>query len=103
MLNASYKMAASVSDKRMPITTPPYKVTSVDVTPDPPTFSLDTTFKALVSAPRTNYSRCFQRYYLKLCSSPSSLQMNVYGTYSVVDPHHLDADTDPNSTYHPHA
>ncbi len=46
MLNASYKMAASTSDKRMPITTSPYNVPSVDVTPDQPTFSLNTTFKA---------------------------------------------------------
>ncbi len=45
MLNASYKMAASTSDKRMPITTSPYNVPSVDVTPDQSTFSLDTTFK----------------------------------------------------------
>ncbi len=37
MLNASYKMAASSKDKRTPITTPPYKVPCVDVTPDPPT------------------------------------------------------------------
>ncbi len=32
-------------DKRAPITTPPYQVPSVDVTPDPPIFSLVTTFK----------------------------------------------------------
>jgi hypothetical protein len=32
-------------DKRTPITTSPYQVPSVDVTPDLPTFSLDTTFK----------------------------------------------------------
>jgi hypothetical protein len=32
-------------DKRTPITTPPYQVPSVDVTPDPPIFSLVTTFK----------------------------------------------------------
>jgi hypothetical protein len=38
-------MAASLKDKRMPITTPPYQVPSVDVTPDPPIFSLVTTFK----------------------------------------------------------
>jgi hypothetical protein len=38
-------MAASSKDKRTPITTPPYQVPSADVTPDPPTFSLDTTFK----------------------------------------------------------
>jgi hypothetical protein len=38
-------MAASLKDKRTPITTPPYQVPSVDVTLDPPTFSLDTTFK----------------------------------------------------------
>jgi hypothetical protein len=36
-------------DKRTPITTPPYKVPSVDVTPDQPTFLLDTTFKGTVS------------------------------------------------------
>ncbi len=38
-------MAASLKDKRMPITTPPYQVPSIDVTPDPPIFSLVTTFK----------------------------------------------------------
>jgi hypothetical protein len=37
-------MAASLKDKRTPITTPPYQVPSVDVTPDPPIFSLATTF-----------------------------------------------------------
>ncbi len=36
-LKSLYKMAASVKDKRTPITTPPYQVPSVDVTPDPPT------------------------------------------------------------------
>jgi hypothetical protein len=40
-------MAASLKDKRTPITTPPYQVPSVDVTPDPPIFSLVTTFKYL--------------------------------------------------------
>ncbi len=34
-----------LKDKRTPVTTPPYQVPSVDVTLDPPTFSLDTTFK----------------------------------------------------------
>ncbi len=38
-------MAASLKGKRTPITTPPYQVPSVDVTPDPPIFSLVTTFK----------------------------------------------------------
>jgi hypothetical protein len=37
-------MAALLKDKRTPITTPPYQVISVDVTPDPPIFSLVTTF-----------------------------------------------------------
>jgi len=37
-LKAPYKMAASSKDKRTPITTPSYKVPSVDVTPDLPTF-----------------------------------------------------------------
>jgi hypothetical protein len=32
-------MAVSLKDKRTPITTPPYQVPSVDVTPDPPIFS----------------------------------------------------------------
>jgi hypothetical protein len=45
LLKSLYKMAASLKDKRTPITTPPYQVPSVDVTPDPPIFSLDTTFK----------------------------------------------------------
>ncbi len=39
------KMAASLKGKRTPITTPPYQVPSVNVTPDPPIFSLVTTFK----------------------------------------------------------
>jgi hypothetical protein len=39
-------MAASLKYIRTPITTPPYQVPSVDVTPDPPIFSLVTTFKA---------------------------------------------------------
>jgi hypothetical protein len=37
-------MAASLKDKRTHITTPPYQVPSVDVTPDPPIFSLVITF-----------------------------------------------------------
>jgi hypothetical protein len=37
-------MAASLKDKRTPITTPPYQVPNIDVTPDPPIFSLVTTF-----------------------------------------------------------
>ncbi len=41
-------MAASLKDKRTPITTPPYQVPSVDVTPDPPIFSLVTTFKSII-------------------------------------------------------
>jgi hypothetical protein len=49
MVNAPYKMAASTGHKRMPITTPSYnKVPSDDVTPDPPTFSLDTPLKILL-------------------------------------------------------
>jgi hypothetical protein len=44
-------MAASSNDKRTPITTPPYQVPSVDVTPDPPTFSLDTTFNTIFDSP----------------------------------------------------
>jgi hypothetical protein len=40
-------MAASLKGKRTPITTPPYQVPSVDITPDPPIFSLVTTFKTL--------------------------------------------------------
>jgi hypothetical protein len=45
LLKSLYKMAASLKDKRTPITTPPYQVPSVDVTPDQPIFSLVTTFK----------------------------------------------------------
>jgi hypothetical protein len=40
-------MAASLKGKRTPITTPPYQVPSVDITPDPPIFSLVTTFKSM--------------------------------------------------------
>jgi hypothetical protein len=39
-------MAASLKDKRKPITT---QVPSVDITPDPPIFSLVTTFKGIVA------------------------------------------------------
>jgi len=41
-------MAASLKGKRTPITTPPYQVPSVDITPDPPIFSLVTTFKKII-------------------------------------------------------
>jgi hypothetical protein len=41
-------MAASSKDKRTPITTPPYQVPSVDVTPDPPIFLLVTTFNGYI-------------------------------------------------------
>ncbi len=41
----SVQVDGLIKDKRTPITTPPYQVLSVDVTLDPPTFSLDTTFK----------------------------------------------------------
>ncbi len=44
LLKCLYKMAASLKGKRTPITTPPYQVPSVDITPDPPIFSLVTTF-----------------------------------------------------------
>jgi hypothetical protein len=54
LLKYLYKMAASLKDKRMPITTPPYQVLSADVTPDPPTFSLDTTFKDQPTTPPTH-------------------------------------------------
>ncbi len=45
LLKSLYKMAASLKNKRTPITSPPYQVTSVDVTPDTHIFSLVTTFK----------------------------------------------------------
>ncbi len=41
-------MVASLKGKRTPITTPPYQVPSIDITPDPPIFSLVTTFKFYV-------------------------------------------------------
>jgi hypothetical protein len=39
-LKCLYKMAASLKGKRTPITTPPYQVPSVDITPEsrPPYF-----------------------------------------------------------------
>jgi hypothetical protein len=48
LLKSLYKMAASLKEKRTPITTPPYQVPSVDVAPDPPIFSLVTTFKTSI-------------------------------------------------------
>jgi hypothetical protein len=50
-------MAATLKDKRTPITTPPYQVPSVDVTPDPPIFSLITTFK-YTKINYYNYAKC---------------------------------------------
>jgi hypothetical protein len=44
LLKSLYKIAASLKGKRISITTPPYQVPSVDITPDPPIFSLVTTF-----------------------------------------------------------
>jgi hypothetical protein len=41
-------MAASLKEKRTPITTPRYQVPIVDIIPDPPIFSLFTTFKGIV-------------------------------------------------------
>jgi hypothetical protein len=49
-------MAASLKSKRTPITTPPYQVLSVDITLDPPIFSLVTTFKALLLQDLTAFS-----------------------------------------------
>jgi hypothetical protein len=43
-------MAASLKGKRTPITTPPYQIPSVDITPDPPIFSLVTTFNQQCSS-----------------------------------------------------
>jgi hypothetical protein len=42
-------MAATLKVKRTPITTPPYRVPSADITPDPPIFSLVTTFNLSLS------------------------------------------------------
>jgi hypothetical protein len=39
-LKSLYKMAASLKDKRTPITTPPYQVPSADVTPCRPPYFL---------------------------------------------------------------
>jgi hypothetical protein len=50
-LNSLSKIAASLKDKKTPITTPPYQAPSVDVTPDPPIFSLVTTFNNLEDEP----------------------------------------------------
>jgi len=60
-------MAALLKDKRTPITTPPYQVPSVDVTSDPPIFSLVTTFKDTVHAARWIRSKLgsFDGYLLK--------------------------------------
>jgi hypothetical protein len=46
-------MAASLKGKRTPITTPQYQVPCVDITPDPPIFSLVTTFNKLNYGIRT--------------------------------------------------
>jgi hypothetical protein len=54
-------MAASLKGKRTPITTPPYQVPSVDITPDPPIFSLVTTFNDI--ATRYRYSVINRHWY----------------------------------------
>ncbi len=45
-------------DKRTPITTPPYQVPSVDVTPDPPIFSLVTTYNWWGWPPTHSWQYC---------------------------------------------
>jgi hypothetical protein len=50
-------MAASLKGKRTPITTPLYQVPSVDITPDPPIFSLVTTFNVALIV--TLYLLCY--------------------------------------------
>jgi hypothetical protein len=77
-LKSLYKMAASLKDKRTPITTPPYQVPSVDVTPDPPIFSLVTTFNlkaALCEGDNKSY-----RYRTVYCRFVTVLQteVNIY-------------------------
>ncbi len=62
-MKSLYKMAASSKDKRTPITTPLYQVPSVDVTPDPPIFSLVTTFKE----PRNRFPSLAGRYDNPIC------------------------------------
>jgi hypothetical protein len=54
-------MAASLKGKRTPITTPPYQVPSVDITPDPPIFSLVTTFKAVCKSAGSQTGRSLKR------------------------------------------
>jgi hypothetical protein len=61
LLKGLYKMAASLKGKRTPITTPPYQVPSVDITPDPPIFSLVTTFKKINIADYTNDCRAVNK------------------------------------------
>jgi hypothetical protein len=96
MLKTPYKMAASSKDKRTPITTPPHKVPSVDVTPDPPTFSLVTTFKL------------FFQLFSNICSfqlTLISLFGSLLGRIRIIlrdwDSHlwHDEPDQDPGSRY----
>jgi hypothetical protein len=61
-----YKMAAPLKGKRTPITTPPYQAPSVDITPDPPIFSLVTTFKMPKMIKTKEYSAYFS---VKMCHS----------------------------------
>jgi hypothetical protein len=77
MLNASYKMEASTSDKRMPITTSPYNVPSVDVIPDQPTFSLDTTLKTIKS-PKKIFVSCIE-YFGKFVFKRNQVNMLFFG------------------------
>ncbi len=75
-------MAASLKSKRTPITTPPYQVLSVDITLDPPIFSLVTTYKqfeqrsvnAAMPAPLTFESTLLPDSADGLCS----LQMEMF-------------------------
>jgi hypothetical protein len=60
-------MAASLKDKRTPITTPPYQVPSVDVTQDPPIFLLVTTFKNNIKVMKSCCIILYEAYLDEIC------------------------------------
>ena len=74
----------------MPITTPPYQVPSVDITPDPPIFSLVTTFNAY-------------QYLVIICNLPHLRDGNTKVKFMLLKKNYMydskrDPDPDPKPT-----
>ncbi len=79
-------MAASLKGKRTPITTPPYQVPSVDITPDPPIFSLVTTVnKTYFYASYWSVLQAFDSHWLDECANFTPAYLTIDQSYAACD------------------